>query len=122
MAKAKSGGGPASKQNRNVGVRNGAPNKGVMPGWPAQQGIMQGSHATEQGKVGSPGPIKHNTGHAMQTPKYGNEIATRGLGVGGGRTVYKSGSQQGLKPITAPAQRGDILKGFGPEVGGRTRK
>jgi hypothetical protein len=90
------GGGPKSNKVINVGVRAGAPSTNKI----SAAGVGQMGAATHFQKS----PIVSGT--AKQVP-LGNEVAGNvgGGGPGTGRTVYGSGSQQGLKP-TMPMPRG----------------
>jgi hypothetical protein len=101
MATNKKGGGLGSRVVREVGVRNGASARVVSPRGVSQIGSAIGNKATESGKVkGNPVEAAHRgpLPAGLSVP-LGNECATKGLGVGGGRTLYgKSGSQMYFAP------------------------
>jgi hypothetical protein len=99
-----------------VGNKFGRSAKGPTPGHVTQHGYAIGDHITEKregsGYRGEPrfGAAPHNAGQQL-----GNAWAAGvKCGVGGGATVYKSGSQHSLPPARdVPAGR-DILNDYGP--------
>jgi hypothetical protein len=124
----RAGGGPNSRQVRQVPVRTGSAARGTSPAGVSQIGSSMGNHVTEVGRkmnprgavesiYGGPGPVNASA-------ELGNANALRGVGVGGGRTVHRSGSQGQTGPVAgSPKPQGrDILSGFGndsPNVRGR---
>jgi hypothetical protein len=114
------GGGIKSRVVNPQGVRTGAPARGISPGGVSQFGSSVGNHATDhranlpykgerylEGKVPAGGNVP-----------LGNQVATN-VGKGGpgtGRTVMRSGSQQGM-PVTPRAigPTRDTLAEFGPD-------
>jgi len=115
----KAGGGINSRVNVSPGTRRGAPATGVRPAGVSQFGSTIGNHATGSGKALRGGAEKYNTATpAGGRVPLGNEVA-RNVGKGGpgaGRTIHKTGSQQGM-PVT-PRPIGptrDTLSEFGPD-------
>jgi hypothetical protein len=49
------------------------------------------------------------------SPPQGPTDNVAAVGVGGGRTVYKSGSQHGMRPAREMPEGRDILSEYGPE-------
>ena len=92
----KPGGGIASRQHVEKPIRTGAPARGYGPGWTSQLGQAQGDHTTVQGGRGTgyrgdPMLTRSPAGGAVPL---GNETAAKcGQGPGGGRTIYKMGTQ-----------------------------
>jgi hypothetical protein len=115
----KSGGGINSRVNKTVPVRRGAPATGVRPGAVSQFGEALGNHATGSGKALRGGAERYATATpAGGRGPLGNEVATN-VGKGGpgaGRTIHKTGSQQGM-PVTPQAigPTRDTLAEFGPD-------
>jgi hypothetical protein len=114
----KRGGGLGSRVVVRPGVRNGASAQGVRPGAVSQFGESVGNHA-----MGVSGKLKGAAEkYATATPaggnqKLGNEVAASTVcGVGGSRTVMRSGSQTGT-PVTPRAigPTKDTLAEFGPD-------
>jgi hypothetical protein len=116
----KKGGGPGSKVVVNKPIKYGTPARGVSPAGVNQLGTQRSNHATENSAIlrkdvtpvygGTPAPTNSNQ-------ELGNQNATRGIGVGGGRTVQRSGSQAQHGPVAGspkPAGR-DILSSYGPD-------
>jgi hypothetical protein len=82
MTKAKSGGGITSNKNVRPPIKAGPPRADkIAPGGAAQLGSSV---------IKNPSPLIKGT---MAKPELGNANALRGLGVGGGRTVHRAGSQ-----------------------------
>jgi hypothetical protein len=116
----RTGGGINSRVNKSVGVRNGAPARGVSPKGVSQIGQGMGDHATGSGKIlrGGAERLVQGVGPAGGSVPLGNEVA-RNVGKGGpgaGRTIHKTGSQQGM-PVT-PRPIGptrDTFSEFGPD-------
>lgn len=112
------GGGPGSRINKSVPVRTGAPASGVRPGAVSQMGESLGNKAMGvSGKLRGAaekysGPAPTNAGQRL-----GNEVAASTVcGVGGSRTVMRSGSQQGTAATPRPMNGGrDILSEYGPD-------
>jgi hypothetical protein len=71
--------------------------------------VISGSGYTPA-KVGSTGIANARQGHSGAGPG------------GGGRTIYKSGSQSPTPPAKAIAPTKDTLAEFGPEISGRGRR
>jgi hypothetical protein len=112
----RSGGGINSRVNKSVSVRTGASATGVRPAAVSQFGSAIGNKATDAGKLTYRGE-KYQTATPISVP-LGNEVATN-VGKGGpgtGRTVMRSGSQQGM-PATPRAigPTRDTLSEFGPD-------
>ena len=95
--KSKAGGGIHSRQVVREGVRTGKGNMGVNPGYPSQLGNKIGAHSTDKGDL-PPKPVPMAT-KAMQTSELGNANAVKGIGVGGGRTIHRSGQQAQHGPV-----------------------
>jgi hypothetical protein len=125
MAKSKASGyraagGIGSKNVVRKPVRTGAGAKAAHKAGVAQLGQHVGDHVTKSGATGYRGePLYGGAGY--NPVKYGNEVALNvgGGGAGKGRTVYKSGSQQGLQTRSLPTGR-DTLGEFGPEAANQT--
>jgi hypothetical protein len=104
MATNKKGGGIGSRQVREVGQRLGRGAQEMRPRGVSQIGESIGNKSTETGKVkGIPSEkIQGKRLPPSLSVPLGNEIATKGLGVGGGRKLYgQSGSNQTYgKPVT----------------------
>jgi hypothetical protein len=124
------GGGANSRNVTERPVRYGTPAKGVSPKGVNQIGTSRGNHAMD-----APGrnfgrrdvePIYGGNAPTNAAQKLGNEAATKGLGVGGGRTIHRTGSQGLQGPVagsTKPQGR-DILSEYGsdsPNVAARKR-
>jgi hypothetical protein len=113
----RTGGGINSRVNKSVGVRNGAPATGVRPAGVSQFGSSVGNHATGSGKVLRGGAERYATATPGGNQRLGNAVAASTVcGVGGSRTVMRSGSQTGT-PVTPRAigPTKDTLAEFGPE-------
>jgi hypothetical protein len=114
------GGGIASRVNKSVPVRTGTPARGISPGGVSQFGSSVGNHSTDHR---ANLPYKGERYLEGKTPAggavpLGNAVATnvgRG-GPGTGRTVMRSGSQQGM-PVTPRAigPTRDTLAEFGAD-------
>jgi hypothetical protein len=119
-AQRRSGGGINSNKVVSRNVRTGAPARGISPGAVSQFGSSVGNHATDRAKsTGYRGErfLEGKTPAGGNVP-LGNEVATR-VGKGGpgaGRTIHKSGTQQGM-PATPRAigPTRDTLSEFGPD-------
>jgi hypothetical protein len=115
--KGSGGGGFGSKPHVKVPVVNGKGASRIVPGGPAQLGQRQGNHfnsAEGGGTSSSYGGINPfaETLRGLGTQPLGNEVAaTTKCGVGGSRTIYKSGSQMGLTDRSIPQGR-EIFQGF----------
>jgi len=115
MAKVRGGG--VSKRVE-VGVRAGKPQTNVISRDAVMHlGNQRGTHVTEQGDLKRPKvPLVERT--APQVPS-GNAVATSTVcGVGGSRTVYRTGSQSQhgkVNPGSTPAHR-ELHGEYGPEV------
>ena len=100
-----SGGGIGMNKNVQPPVRTGTGSRGTRPGGAESLGKIYGDHVTNKDSTGYRGPKFHDD-KSFQPVKFGNEVALNvGKGApGAGRTIYKSGSQQGLqsaKPLPA---------------------
>jgi hypothetical protein len=117
MAKSRSGGGSTSRNVKQVGVRNGASARGITPAHATQIGPALGNRAMEK-QTNYRGEPKFTA--APKSVPLGNEVAKNvgGGGPGTGRTVMRSGSQQGLTPAKPMAAGRDILNDFGPDSAG----
>jgi hypothetical protein len=88
------------------------------PGRVAQYGALVGNHATHQGKST---PYKGEPDFTRQkgyAPPQG-PTSFSNVGVGGGRTIYKAGSQcqtGSVAPGNPQPQQGDILNQYGPNI------
>jgi hypothetical protein len=120
MAK-NAGGGINSRVVKSVSVRNGSAARVQNPRGVSQIGSNIGNHATGDGKIlrKAVEPVR---GSSMPGVKLGNQVAAETVcGVGGSRSVMRSGSQgqQGPAAGKVAPQGRDILSGFGPDVPGR---
>jgi hypothetical protein len=94
------------------GVRNGSGSKAINHAGASQIGARQGNHFTNGGADGRMesrygGVDLYSTGPGYNKAPYGNEVAKNTVcGVGGSRTIYKTGSQ---------GQRGDGGAGLNPQ-------
>jgi hypothetical protein len=115
MAKVKSGGG--FNKRVEVGVRAGPPQTNVInKSAVAHLGNKVGSHITEGGDIlRKKEPLVKGTASQVRS---GNDVAASTVcGVGGSRTIYRTGSQGthgNVNPGSSPP-RTDILSGYGPE-------
>jgi hypothetical protein len=116
MAKAQGhrpGGGIASNKNVAPGYRHGQPKKRTIPAGVAQLGQRQGNHFTRGGPSGYGGvPVFGGQGYPSEL---GNKRAVETpCGVGGGRTIYKTGTQgmTGTPDRGQPPSVGEIFPGF----------
>jgi hypothetical protein len=111
-----SGGGYGSRPVRHVTAPKVEPRaRGVNPSAVAQLGEHVGDKVTHvKGSTGYRGePLVRGSGYS---PPVGPTDNVAACGVGGGRTVMKSGSQQQYGSGGAPEPAGrDILGAFGPE-------
>jgi hypothetical protein len=116
--RSRTGGGINFNKNVAVGVRRGAPATGVRPAGLSQFGSAIGNHATGSAKALRGGAEKYSgAGPAGGGQKLGNEVALN-VGKGGpgtGRTVMRSGSQQGTTAPQSMSAGRDILSEFGPD-------
>jgi hypothetical protein len=110
--------------NKQKDVR--APNKepvvhGIRPAHVGQIGTALGDHVTEHGKPARRAFEPRNTGG--YTPPVGPTDNVAACGVGGGRKVYRSGSQATQGPVSGSAKPdlGPILSTFGPDYKGSRR-
>jgi hypothetical protein len=125
MNKIKSGGGITSNKLKNVKLNLGSPNRIVNPAGASQIGAMMGNHADTVGRTGgNPATPLHGGPAYNPPPRMGNEVAQSTVaGVGGSRTVMRSGSQGTHGPVapgSSPGRR-DILSEFGPDQLGKGR-
>jgi len=105
-------GGIASRNVKNVGYRPGPGARAVNKAWPAQVGISRGNRV--QGGAEDGGghtlPLSGIRAEPYKGPSFnpvpqGNAVAAATVcGVGGSRTVYRSGSQGGMRSPNAPAK------------------
>jgi hypothetical protein len=97
-------------------VRTGAARQAAHVPGVAQQGQHVGSHATNKGDTGYKGePLFKGQGYPS---RLGNEVAaTTQCGVGGSRTIAKTGSQgtHGSVNSGQSTPRRDILGEYGPD-------
>ena len=64
----------------------------INPSWVAQRGALVGNHATNtRGSTGYTG-AERSAGRGYAAP-YGITDPVKAVGVGGGRTIYKTGTQ-----------------------------
>jgi hypothetical protein len=124
MASNKKGGGLGSRVVREVGIRPGTPAREMRPKGVSQYGSSMGNHVTETGKKAKAAaePVRGaNLPPGLSVP-LGNEIAARGLGVGGGRTLYgKSGSQCVTGPVNPGLGRIADTRGQWPDTNTKPR-
>jgi hypothetical protein len=112
MAKARSGGGIESRvvKEKREASREKTQVRGVNPG-----GVDGLGQSTTKPSAATP----LYGGRSFQPTPFGNEDATRGIGVGGGRRVMRSGSQGTYGAVnpgsSRPGAGKDILSDFGPE-------
>jgi hypothetical protein len=88
----------------------------INPGGVAQLGNRVGDHTTNKGSSGYRGE-KMSRGQGYATP-VGISDPVKAVGVGGGRIVMKTGSQDmhgSANPGNPPAKGRDILSEFGPD-------
>jgi hypothetical protein len=117
----RAGGGPNSRNVKEVPQRLGTPARGISPGAVSQIGSAVGNHATEGAAV-----LRYRGENYLvgKTPAggavpLGNQIATNvgGGGPGAGRTIHHCGSQSELSPTRSPVASGrDILSSYGPDT------
>jgi hypothetical protein len=115
----KPGGGLGSKVVREVGVRIGTSAWEMRPRGVSQIGSSLGNKATETGRTTgqSVEPVKGRPLPAGLSVPLGNEIATKGLGVGGGRNLWgQSGSQKQWGPSAPGAGRIADTRGEWPDT------
>jgi hypothetical protein len=114
MARSNAGGGHGSK---NIRARN-APkieprSRAMSPAAVNQLGGHVGDHTMR-------GPTNYRGEELVRGKGYSGPIGptdnVAAVGVGGGRTIYKSGTQSGLQPAKAPAAGHDILRDYGPDA------
>jgi len=117
MAKRSNPGGGGFTKRREVGVRSGPPQTNVISKDAVMHiGQMRGTHVTEKGDLKRPNyPLVERKAPDV---RQGNAVAASTVcGVGGSRTIYKTGSQGThgkVNPGSAPAAK-DILSEYGPE-------
>ena len=110
-----SGGGYGSRPVRHVTAPKAEPRaRGINPSAVAQLGEHVGDHITNKSGTGYRGePLVRGSGYS---PPVGPTDNVAACGVGGGRTVMKTGSQQQYGSGGAPKPAGrDILSSFGPD-------
>ena len=105
-----SGGGLGMNKNTERPVRVGPGAKGVNKQWVSQIGQSMGNHITEKSEslrgVRADGPYKPPNFNPVPQ---GNEVAASTVcGVGGSRTVYRSGAQHGMRSPSPPAKNRSI--------------
>jgi hypothetical protein len=112
------GGGLGSRVVREVGVRNGTPAREMRPRGVSQIGSSMGNHPTEGGRKATRAvePVRGAALPSAINVPLGNEIAARGLGVGGGRDVSRSGSQCVHGPVNLGGGRIANTKGQWPDT------
>jgi hypothetical protein len=118
MASNKKGGGLGSRVVREVGVRNGAGANEMRPRGVSQIGQSMGNKATETGRTtgNSVEAVKGRALPAGLSVPLGNELATKGLGVGGGRKNYgQSGSNKQYGPTNPGVPGLPSTKGQWPD-------
>jgi hypothetical protein len=107
----KPAGGPKSRQVTQKPVRTGNPNRAVRPGFAGQIGTSIGTHVTERRRETDYRGERMKGGAAIAS-KLGNQVAAETTcGVGGSRTIYKSGGQGGLQTRQMPKGRSFDQKG-----------
>ena len=108
------GGGIKSRVNVERRVRTGAPRERIRHSGVAQIGQRVGDHVTNQGATGYGGINPFGAGQGYPS-KLGNEVAaTTVCGVGGSRTIYKTGvqSQHGAPAPGNPPPKGELFPGW----------
>jgi hypothetical protein len=114
----KPGGGIASRNVRNVSAPKTEPRPHARnPAHVAQWGAAVGNHATHQGKS-TPYKGDPDFTRAGYSPPVG-PTSFSNVGVGGGRTIYKTGTQEThgrANPGSPQPQQDDILNQFGPNI------
>jgi hypothetical protein len=107
------GGGIKSRVNVEPGYRHGQQKKRAMPAGVAQLGQRQGNHFTDGRRSDYEGvPVFSGQGYPSEL---GNKRAVETpCGVGGGRTIYKTGTQQTYGAVERgnPPAAGEIFPGF----------
>jgi hypothetical protein len=101
-----------SKNKVRVPQRLGSGANRVQKAGVAQLGQHVGDHATNRGATGYTGERLTSNAPTFDPVRYGNEVAaTTQCGVGGSRTIYKTGSQgvQGNPNPGKPMTAGDPL-------------
>jgi hypothetical protein len=122
MNKARSGGGATMNKNVRPPMPKPAPARAVSPAGASQLGSSMGNM-----KGGKLVTAEHLFQGKAPQSKYGNEVALN-VGKGGpgaGRTVYAKGTEAVHGPVAGivrPAQTGDILRSYGPDVVGKEGK
>ncbi len=103
--KVKSGGGIDSRVVRHAKAGKAEPNsKEVPPAYAGRLGSMQGNHSTGKGKFDAEKVEMY--GRVLSGP-VGPTDNVKAVGVGGGRTIYKAGSQAATpaaRPLTGPKE------------------
>jgi hypothetical protein len=87
----------------------------------SQYGQLQGTHVTARGESDYRGEPKRG-GRGYEPPGMISD-PVKAVGVGGGRTIYKTGTQcqtGAANPGNAPAKGKDILSSFGPDYKARS--
>jgi hypothetical protein len=115
MARSKAGGGHGSRVVVRKEVRTGKAAQGRNIKAVGQIGSSMGNHATERaGKLTK--SVERVEGPRPNSVQLGNANAKScAPGPGGGRTVMRSGSQQGLTQPKPQSGGRDILSEFGPD-------
>jgi hypothetical protein len=117
----KVGGGPQSRNVKQVPVRTGGAAKGINPGWAGQRGEAQGNH-TMQGPTNYRGEPMVTSMLAGGDRRLGNAVAASTVcGVGGSRTVMPAGGQGTHGPVNPgqPVPKGEPFPGWPAGKGGR---
>ena len=100
MSSHRPAGGLKSKNVTERPVRVGPGVRAIDKNWVGQIGSSQGNHITEKGRVLRDHRASPYRGESFRPAALGNALVNN-VGAGGpgtGRTIYKSGAQQGLKP------------------------
>jgi hypothetical protein len=114
------GGGPNSRQVKEVGYRTGAGSREIRPGGVGQIGSSIGNKATDKGRIlrGGVEPVVGTT-RPISDGKFGNEVSLN-VGKGGpgtGRNLWgKSGSQCTTGPVNPGLGRIANTKGSWPDT------
>jgi hypothetical protein len=90
-----SGGGLGSRIVIQRPVRTGQSREGIRVRGVSQIGSSLGNHSTNSGKIlrKAVEPVRGGPRPTAADVPLGNAVATQGIGVGGGRTVTRSGGQ-----------------------------
>lgn len=117
----KPGGGAKSRVNVSPSYRQGQPRQAVrVAGVNQRLGGKVGDHATQKGATGYKGEVIF-PGRAGYPSRLGNELTKPNGPKGQGRTVYASGSQQGMQSAKPLSATRDTLAEFGPDSAQKQR-